>query len=98
MCRLNSKVLEHNNKIILEVRNPTALIESVNNENSTSTNDDKFNSLCFSFHSPREAKYMLTINELTVGLSNGLVGLVKEMTRNNNRVLPSLTHLVFVDF
>ena len=65
---INKKVLAHNNKKLLNIRNKIALIECINTRNSALMNDNKFGGLYLTMFLYVGAKVVLTINFLNVGL------------------------------
>ena len=94
----NKDVLAHNNRKILSVGNPIALVESENTGRGSSLSEDNFNGLASSMYVCVGAKVVLTKNYLQVGLSNGSTGIVTELFYDETKPAPGLPKLIFVDF
>ena len=94
----NKDVLAHNDRRILSVGNPIALVESENTGRGSSLSEDNFNGLASSMHACVDAKVVLTKNYLQVGLSNGSTGIVRELFYDETKPAPGLPKLIFVDF
>ena len=74
----NKELQAYNNRKILNIRNPIALIESENIGRASSISNEQFNSLSLSMYLYVGAKVVLTKNILNVGLSNSSTGIMKE--------------------
>jgi hypothetical protein len=98
LCTNNKEVLNHNNKNILKVSNPIALVESENTANAKSISDENFGNLSSSMYLCISVKVTLTRNHLNIGLSNDSIGIAKEIVYDNNKPVPALSKFILVDF
>ena len=90
--------MAENNRRILSVSNPIALVRCKNRGKASDFRDDRFNGLASSMHLCVGANVQLILNYLNVGLSNGSTGIVKEMFYDENHVAPDFPRVLFAHF
>ena len=74
----------------MKVGNPIALVKSENTANAKSISNKNFSNLSSSMYLCIGAKVALTRNHLNIGLSNGSIGIVKEIVYNDDKPIPVL--------
>ena len=94
----NKDVLTHNNRNIVKVGNPIALVESENIGNAKSMNNENFGNLSSSIYLYVSTKVSLSRNYLNVALSNGSVSIIKEIIYDSDNSAPALPKFIIVDF
>ena len=94
----NKDVLAYNNRKISIVSNLIVLIESKSMGKASSMSNENFNSLMSNIFLYIGVKVVLTRNYLNVGLSNGSMGIKKELFYNANKPAPALPKFIFIDF
>ena len=98
VCLNNKEVLIHNNRNIVKVGNPIALVELKNTGNAKSMNNKNFGNSSLNIYLCIGEKVALIRNHLNAGLLNSSVGIIKEIIFDPNKPAPALPKFVLVDF
>ena len=97
-CVVKKEETDHNNCMILKVRNPIVQIESKNSGSAKSMSDDVMKNLAISLHLCIGLKVVLERNYLNISLSSRSTRIGKEITCKPGSSASALPKFTLVDF